>query len=106
LVSRTLEGVYDGLHDHLGVSELREEMIGRVRGAMARVFDDLLHKNLSGGEKAAFDLLLDFIIKRDFYDDTVHCIDEPELHVGSRVQGRLLPFDKSPRHCCSGMRES
>ena len=49
-----------------------------------------LYKNLSGGEKAAFDLLLDMIVKRHEYDNTVFCIDEPEAHMNSRLQGALL----------------
>jgi hypothetical protein len=48
------------------------------------------YKNLSGGEKAAFDLLLDFIVKSEAFDDTIFCIDEPELHMHTRLQGRLL----------------
>jgi predicted ATPase len=48
------------------------------------------YKNLSGGEKAAFDLLLDFVIKKKEFDDTVFCIDEPEAHLNPRVQGKML----------------
>ncbi len=35
------------------------------------------YKNLSGGEKAAFDLVLDLVQKASAYDDTVFMIDEP-----------------------------
>jgi len=48
------------------------------------------YKNLSGGEKAAFDLLLDFIVKKSTFDDTVYVIDEPEAHMNTRLQGALL----------------
>jgi hypothetical protein len=48
------------------------------------------YKNLSGGEKAAFDLLLDFIIKTEAFDNSIFCIDEPELHMHTRLQGKLL----------------
>lgn len=51
---------------------------------------DLPYGNLSGGEKAAFDLLFDIFIKREKYDDTVFCIDEPEAHMNPRLQGKLL----------------
>ena len=51
---------------------------------------NLPYENLSGGEKAAFDLLLDIFIKREEYDDTVFCIDEPEAHMSPILQGRLL----------------
>lgn len=48
------------------------------------------YKNLSAGERAAFDLLLDMFVRTRTFDDTVFCIDEPEVHLGSRVQARLL----------------
>lgn len=48
------------------------------------------YTNLSAGEKAAFDLLLDFFIKRTVFDNTVYCIDEPEVHMGTQLQGDLL----------------
>ena len=35
------------------------------------------YKNLSGGEKAAFDLILDFTLKREVFNDTVFAVDEP-----------------------------
>lgn len=48
------------------------------------------YKNLSGGEKAAFDLLLDIFVKRSDYSDAVYCIDEPESHIASALHGHLL----------------
>ncbi|MEO1256128.1 MAG: AAA family ATPase, partial [Bacteroidota bacterium] len=60
-----------------------------------------LYENLSGGEKAAFDLLLDFIIKAKVFDNTVYCIDEPELHMHSNLQGKLLNelYNQLPDDC-------
>lgn len=95
---------------------IREQVIGQVRDSLQFVFPDLrLHSledpeakdvgtfyfqkgaakkynyvNLSGGEKAAFDLLLDFIIRREFYPNAAMCIDEPEVHMGLSAQGKLL----------------
>jgi len=46
--------------------------------------------NLSGGEKAAFDVLLDIVVRRIAYADSVYCIDEPELHMNTRAQASLL----------------
>ena len=48
------------------------------------------YKNLSGGEKAAFDLLLDVFVKREEYKDAIYCIDEPEAHVATALHGTLL----------------
>ena len=51
---------------------------------------NFLYENLSGGEKAAFDLLLDVIANREVYDDSLYCIDEPEAHLNTRLQGKVL----------------
>ena len=51
---------------------------------------DFHYKNLSGGEKAAFDLLLDIFVKRGEYEDAIYCVDEPEAHIASALQGPLL----------------
>ena len=75
--------------------DLRLQDFGGITGAGSFRFrkgivEDLQYKNLSGGEKAAFDLLLDMFVKRDEYEDAVFCIDEPEAHVAVSIQGRLL----------------
>ena len=51
---------------------------------------DFHYKNLSGGEKAAFDLLLDLFIKRGEYGSAIYCIDEPEAHLATPLHGKLL----------------
>ena len=51
---------------------------------------DFHYKNLSGGEKAAFDILLDVFLKRDEAKAAVFCIDEPELHLATGLQGPLI----------------
>ena len=122
LVAQTIEGVYGGQYDTQNVKELRESFVGRIRDAMKHVFGDLLlegpgdplaegsfffekgsskgfhYKNLSGGEKAGFDLLLDLIVQVPAFDDSVFCIDEPETHLNTRLQASLLAeiFDLIP----------
>ena len=51
---------------------------------------DFHYKNLSGGEKAAFDILLDVFVKRDEAGEALFCIDEPELHMATDLQGPLI----------------
>ena len=46
--------------------------------------------NLSVGEIAMFDLILDIVIKKVIDGETVICIDEPELHIHTKLQGQLL----------------
>ncbi|MEI9912858.1 MAG: AAA family ATPase [Bacteroidota bacterium] len=45
---------------------------------------------MSGGEKSAFDILLDLIIKASYYEDAIYCIDEPETHMHTRLQSLLF----------------
>jgi hypothetical protein len=114
LAGSVFHDIFDETSDELSVKQIREALIGTLNSAMNRVFSDLNlrtlghplengnfffekgesknfhYKNLSGGEKAAFDMLLDFVVKRDIYDDTIFCIDEPELHMHTKLQGRLL----------------
>ncbi len=46
--------------------------------------------NLSAGEKEVIDLVMDLIVKSKDYTDTVFCIDEPELHLNTKIQRQLL----------------
>ena len=119
LILQTLDGVYsDDLPNDMTRIQLRDRIIGKVREALGRVFSDLqldgvggvtagadsvgtfyfskgsakrfLYKNLSAGEKACFDLILDAVIKAEYFDDSVWCIDEPETHLNTRIQSDLL----------------
>jgi hypothetical protein len=48
------------------------------------------YENLSSGEKEVIDIVLDLVIKTPIFDDTVFCIDEPELHLNTAIQRKLL----------------
>lgn len=52
--------------------------------------EQLSYQNLSGGEIAVLDLLLDIVIKKIIDEETIICIDEPELHIHTKLQGQLL----------------
>ncbi len=45
---------------------------------------------LSSGEKEVVDILLDLYLRQDEYNDTVFLIDEPELHINTAIQKKLL----------------
>ena len=49
-----------------------------------------LLNNLSAGEKSAFDLILDMVVQSKYYPDAIYCIDEPETHMHTKLQGRVL----------------
>lgn len=114
LISQTIEGIYKSSNNSKTVENFREELIGKIKVSLKNVFDDLTlssigdpmtngsfffekgnskdfhYKNLSAGEKSAFDLLLDLIVKSKYYPNTIFCIDEPEAHMHTRLQSRLL----------------
>lgn len=89
------------------VLEIRISSLGNVLGGKGQLWfekgnsKDFPYANLSAGEKEILDLLIDLIVKRDHYDDTIYCIDEPELHLNTAVQRRLLKaLDKLvPENC-------
>lgn len=48
------------------------------------------YANLSSGEKEVIDIIIDLIIKTKEFNETVFCIDEPELHINTAIQRKLL----------------
>ena len=117
LLSNSVNGFFDSDNDFKNVKELRDGFITEIKSHFQELFPNLIlnnlvipfstdststfrftkgkvegysYENLSSGEKGAFDLLLDILIKRKIYDDTVFCIDEPESHISMKVQGKLL----------------
>lgn len=48
------------------------------------------YENLSSGEKEVVDIVIDLLVKIPEYNDTVFCIDEPELHLNTAIQRKLL----------------
>lgn len=114
LISKTMAGVYSQDNDELQVKDLRKKIIGKIQKSLNAIFPDLQlldigdpledgtfyfkkgtiekyhYKNLSAGEKSAFDLILDLIIKQEYYPDCVFCIDEPESHMHTSLQEKIL----------------
>ena len=125
LASEGLEDLYDRGDGSMTFDTYRRESIGSIREPLRQLFPDLelnslgnplkdgtfrftkgaskgfVFKNLSGGEKAAFDLILDLVVARRDYDNTLFCIDEPESHMNARLQAELLSvlYDLIPENC-------
>lgn len=45
---------------------------------------------LSSGEKEVIDILLDLYLRQEDYSNTVFLLDEPELHINTSIQKKLL----------------
>ena len=125
IVAQALEDVFEQDDSSVTLEQFRKQALGDVKKAFDRLFPEMelnslanplkdgtfrftkgvssgfLFKNLSGGEKAAFDLILDLVVARRDYNNTVFCIDEPESHMNARLQAELLSvlYDLIPQNC-------
>lgn len=112
---RLLGTAYSEFFDGAKTGEkVRNELMGKVNSILNKILDieisdlgnilakkgqlyfkkgnvkDFPYSNLSSGEKEVVDIILDLIIKTKDYNDTVFCIDEPELHLNTSIQRKLL----------------
>lgn len=94
--------------------QVRNELLGRINDVLTEVLDvrvssmgnviaskgqlyfekedarDFPYQNLSSGEKEVIDLVVDLVVRTPEFDDTIYCIDEPELHLSTAIQRKLL----------------
>lgn len=125
LVSQAVRDIFVGKDDQISLREFRENFLKDIRITFQKLFPELSlndldnplndrtfhftkgkskgysYMNLSGGERAAFDLILDYVIALRLYDNTLFCIDEPELHISTRIQSALLKvlYELLPVNC-------
>ena len=125
MVSNAFQEFFSATNAAVPAGDLLERIIARVRDSFAQLFPDMRldnlsdplvdgtfrfttgsskgfeFKNLSGGEKAAFDLILDIVVRSHEYNNTVFCIDEPESHMNARLQADLLQvlYELIPSNC-------
>ncbi|MEK7610692.1 MAG: AAA family ATPase [Patescibacteria group bacterium] len=85
-LNKSLSGILDISIVSLGNPTHEEGSLYFTKGTSSK----FPYENLSAGEKEVVDLILDLYIKRDFYSNTVICIDEPELHLSTSIQRKLL----------------
>jgi len=126
LARRAFWDLFDKAQGATTFAEYQEKSLRPIREPLSRLFPELTldgfddplrdgtfrftkgeshgfpFKNLSSGEKAAFDLILELAIRRSYLDDdTIFCIDDPEAHMNARVQSELLSvlYDLVPERC-------
>lgn len=125
MASNAFQEIFEDANPDETIRQFRERVIAKVRDSFTQLFPDLTlnslsnplvdgtfrftkgsskgfeFKNLSGGEKAAFDLILDIVVRSHEYNNTVFCIDEPESHMNARLQAALLQvlYELIPSNC-------
>lgn len=114
LYSYTMKQFMDDSNRGKTVGELRDEILESMNKPLSRIFPDLKlnelgniveeanfyfskgvikkykYENLSSGEKSIFDLILDMVIKTEYFKNTIFCIDEPETHIHTSLQAKFL----------------
>lgn len=116
LIVDPLSRLYKGELDDLKGKEIREKYLREINEALKEILGDIQisdigdpldnqrnqlyfskgaikhfpFKNLGSGEKEIVDLIIDFIIKKQVFNNTVYCIDEPDLHINTAIQTKLL----------------
>lgn len=73
--------------DNLGSIEDNKGSLFFKKDDSINTFD---YNVLSAGEKEVIDILLDLYLRKDQYTDSIYIIDEPELHLNTAIQRRLL----------------
>lgn len=125
LVGQGLKAAFETEEPKVTMAQFRENQLGDIRRPFKRLFPQLeidslgdpisdgtfrftrgksrgySIQNLSGGEKATFDLILDLVVKSRSYDNTVFFIDEPDAHMSTRHHATLLSelYDLIPDNC-------
>jgi len=116
LIVDPISRLYKGELDELTGKEIREKYLKEINDALKEILGDIQisdlgdlldnkrnqiyfskgsirqfpFKNLGSGEKEIMDLIIDLIIKKQVFDNTIYCIDEPDLHINTAIQSKLL----------------
>jgi predicted ATPase len=78
------------------ILDIQISNMGNVRAGKGQLYFDkedaksFPYQNLSSGEKEVVNIILDIYVKARDFDNTVYCIDEPELHLNTAIQRKLL----------------
>lgn len=86
-LNASLKACLDLEIENLGNVEAGEGTLYFKKSDQSRRFEFNI---LSSGEKEVVDILLDLYLRKDEFDDAVFLIDEPELHISTAIQRKLL----------------
>jgi len=114
LFTASISDLFSGALDSMTGKDIREKYTGIINGMLSKILDIQIsdigeplsgrgqlffskgkvskfpYRNLSSGEKEVIDLIIDIVLKIKVFDDTIFCIDEPDLHLNTSIQGKLL----------------
>jgi len=75
----------------LTLLELIPPLDDKVADIIFKKGESEIHYNyLGNGEKEVFNILVDLLVRKNFYQDTIYYLDELDLHLNTKLQYRLL----------------
>lgn len=86
-LNQSISNCLDLQIDNLGNIEANQGTIYFKKSDHPRTFD---FNVLSAGEKEVVDILLDIYLRQEEYNDSIYIFDEPELHINTAIQKKLL----------------
>ncbi|MDR0796630.1 MAG: AAA family ATPase [Tannerella sp.] len=91
-INSALENIFgSGNGTKLQLIEIIPPLEGKVAQITFRKGDSEFHYNyLSAGEKEVFNLLINFLSRGSFFQDTIYAFDEIDLHLNTKLQFNLL----------------
>lgn len=96
--SRAKDHVIAELNQSIGAClDIEIDNLGNIEAGNGSLFFKKPHQTtpfnfnvLSSGEKEVIDILLDLYLRQEDYVETIFLIDEPELHINTSIQRKLL----------------
>jgi AAA15 family ATPase/GTPase len=110
-----IDRIYKAPGSVLTYEQVKEQVLGRLNTSLGKVLDIVISDHgdildgkgtlyfkklnqetefefnvLSSGEKEVVDILIDLFIKKEEFQETIYLIDEPELHINTNIQRKLL----------------
>ena len=92
-VNKSLKKIFgkNGIQLKTILNPFDEKRSTKIDILFTKKFDEFLYKNLSAGEKEIFGLIFDFYRRVNIHiKNGVYFVDEPELHIHTSVQKKLL----------------
>lgn len=116
LIVDPISRLYKREYDNITGKEIREKYLKEINDSLRKILGDTQisdlgdpldnqrnqlyfskgtikqfpFKNLGSGEKEIVDLIIDLIMKKQVFINTIYCIDEPDLHINTAIQSNLF----------------
>ncbi|TAE74597.1 MAG: chromosome segregation protein SMC [Bacteroidetes bacterium] len=91
-INLAFENIFGGKNGtKLQITQIIPPLDGKVAQIIFKKGISEIHYDyLSAGEKEVFNLLINFISRGDYYQDSIYFLDEMDLHLNTKIQYNLL----------------